>query len=423
MPTHRLGAAIRNALRLEDVRRWAWRSKPSILSMAVEVFDSDGSGHVRGALPQGFIVKEFKHVLAVVIAGATGTAMVACADDRSAPQPMALAALPQNALTASLRIESEVPSLWGATAWLNSPPLTAPDLRGKVVLIEFWTYSCINWRRQLPYVRAWAEKYKSHGLVVIGVHAPEFEFEKNVSNVRLAAADMRIEYPIAVDNAHAVWRAFSNAYWPALYFIDAQGRVRHHRFGEGGYEKSERVIQQLLSEAGAVGVGSALVSVEAIGAEAAPDWDNLRSPENYLGYGRSENFASPGGAVVDKRHAYTIPARLRLNHWARAGDWTVAKEATLLNKANGRIAYRFQARDLHLVMGPATGGGPVRFRVLVDGKPPGPAHGVDVDDQGNGKVTEQRMYQLIRQPLPIVDRQFEIEFLDPGVEAFAFTFG
>ena len=368
-------------------------------------------------------MKEPKHLLAAVIVGASGTAMVACAEDHSAPRPMALAALPQASLTASLRSEGEFPSLGGATEWLNSPPLTAHGLRGKVVLIDFWTYSCINWRRQLPYVRAWAEKYKRHGLVVIGVHAPEFEFEKNVSNVRVAAADMRIDYPIAVDNAHAVWRAFSNAYWPALYFIDAKGQVRHHRFGEGDYETSERVIQQLLAEAGAVGVDSALVSVEGLGAEAAPDWDNLRSPENYVGYGRSENFASPGGVVVDQHHVYAAPARLRLNHWALAGDWTVTKEATQLNKANGRIAYRFHARDLHLVMGPVTGGAPVRFRVLVDGKPPRAAHGVDVDDQGNGMVTEQRMYQLIRQPLPIADRQFEIEFLDPGVEAFAFTFG
>jgi thiol-disulfide isomerase/thioredoxin len=378
---------------------------------------------VRGTFTRGFIVNEVKHLLAAAIAAATGTAMVACADDHSAPQAMAVTALPQTSLSASLRHEGEFPSLGGATDWFNSPPLTAHGLRGKVVLIDFWTYSCINWRRQLPYVRAWAEKYKSHGLVVIGVHAPEFAFEKNLGNVRLAADDMRIDYPIAVDNAHAVWRAFNNAYWPALYFIDAQGRVRHHRFGEGDYEKSERVIQQLLTEAGAVGVGSALVSIEGRGAEAAPDWDNLRSPENYVGYGRSENFASPGGVEADKRYAYAAPARLRLNHWSLAGDWTVTKEATLLNKANGRIAYRFHARDLHLVMGPATGGAPVRFRVLVDGKPPGPAHGVDVDDQGNGMVTGQRMYQLIRQPLPIADRHFEIEFLDPGVEAFAFTFG
>jgi hypothetical protein len=252
---------------------------------------------------------------------------------------------------------------------------------------------------------------------------PEFAFEKNVDNVRRAAKDMRVDYPIAIDSDFAIWRALKNEYWPALYIVDAQGRIRRHQFGEGDYEQSERIIQQLLSEAGVGGIGHELVSVDSRGAEAAADWDSLKSPENYFGYERTENFASPGGAVSDKRRVYAAPAKLRLNHWALAGDWTMQKQATVLNKPNGRIAYRFHARDLHLVMGPAVGGTSVRFRVLVDGQPPRAAHGIDVDDQGNGTVTEQRLYQLIRQPKPIADRQFEIEFLDSGVEAFAFTFG
>jgi len=322
-----------------------------------------------------------------------------------------------------LPIEGELPSLGGAAGWLNSQPLTAAGLRGQVVLIDFWTYTCINWLRQLPYVRAWAEKYKDQGLVVIGVHAPEFAFERNVDNVRRAAKDMRVDYPIAIDNDYAIWSAFNNRYWPALYFVDAQGHIRHHHFGEGEYEQSEMVIQQLLAEAGIDGSGHDLVSVDARGAEAPADWGSLRSPENYVGYERTANFASPGGAVLDERRVYDAPARLRLNHWALLGDWTVKRQATVLNEANGRIAYRFHARDLHLVMRPAARGPSVRFCVLIDGQPPGAAHGIDVDEQGNGTVAEQRLYQLIRQPKPIADRQFEIEFLDSGVEAFAFTFG
>jgi thiol-disulfide isomerase/thioredoxin len=301
--------------------------------------------------------------------------------------------------------------------------LTAAGLRGKVVLIEFWTYTCINWLRSLPYVRAWAEKYKDQGLVVIGVHAPEFAFEKNIENVRRAAKDMRVDYPIVIDNDHAIWRAFRNNYWPAVYFVDAQGHIRHHQFGEGGYEQAEMVIQQLLTEAGIGGIDHELVSIDARGFEAAADWGSLKSPENYVGYARTENFASPGGAVLDKRCVYAAPARLRLNHWALSGDWTVEQHAIVLNEPDGWIAYRFHARDIHLVMGPAAGGTSVRFRVLVDGQPPGVAHGIDVDDQGNGTVTEQRLYQLVRQPNPIADREFEIKFLDSGVEAFAFTFG
>jgi thiol-disulfide isomerase/thioredoxin len=320
-------------------------------------------------------------------------------------------------------IETELPSLGGATAWLNAQPLTAAGLRGKVVLIDFWTYTCINWLRTLPYVRAWAEKYRNHGVVVIGVHTPEFAFEHDIENVRRAAQDMRVEYPIAIDNDYAIWHAFTNHYWPALYLVDAQGHLRYHHFGEGQYEQSERILQQLLAEAGISGIGHELVSVDAQGAEAAADWGSLRSPENYVGSERTEHFASPGGVVVDKRRVYAAPARLRLNHWALSGEWTVEKQATVLNTANGRIAYRFHARDLHLVMGPAARGTSVRFRVFIDGQPPGAAHGIDVDDQGNGTVTQQRLYQLIRQPRPIADRRFEIEFLDAGVEAFVFTFG
>jgi thiol-disulfide isomerase/thioredoxin len=322
-----------------------------------------------------------------------------------------------------LPIEGELPSLGGATAWLNSPSLSAAGLRGNVVLIDFWTYTCINWLRTLPYVRAWAEKYQEHGVVVIGVHTPEFPFEHDLENVRRAAQDMRVSYPIAIDNDYAIWDAFANHYWPALYLVDAQGRIRSHHFGEGAYEQSEMIIQQLLAEAGIGGIAHELVSVDVQGAEAAADWGDLRSPENYVGSERTENFTSPGGAVLDTPRVYAAPARFSLNHWALSGEWTVEREATVLNTANGRIAYRFHARDLHLVMGPAARGTSVRFRVFLDGQPPGAAHGVDVDEQGNGTVTQQRLYQLIRQPKPIADRQFEIEFLDAGVEAFAFTFG
>jgi thiol-disulfide isomerase/thioredoxin len=319
--------------------------------------------------------------------------------------------------------QTELASLERADAWLNSPPLMPSDLRGKVVLIDFWTYTCINWLRTLPYVRAWADKYRDQGLVVIGVHAPEFAFEKNLDNVRRAVKDLRVDYPVAADSEHVIWRAFRNQYWPALYFVDAQGRVRHQQFGEGSYEQAEMIIQQLLAEAGQSAIDREPVIVDGSGFEAAADWRNLKSPENYLSYARTENFASPGGSVLDKPHAYMLPARFRLNEWALSGDWTVTNQAAVLNKPNGGIAYRFHARDVHLVMGPAAPGTSVRFRVLIDGQPPGAAHGIDVDEQGNGTVTEQRLYQLIRQQKPIADRQFEIEFLAPGVEAFAFTFG
>jgi thiol-disulfide isomerase/thioredoxin len=372
-------------------------------------------------------MKTSKLLVAAVLAIAIGAPIAGFVGDMSVSQPTTstgvrvpfLHGLP----TGQIADQSELASLERANEWLNSPPLTASALRGKVVLIDFWTYTCINWLRTLPYVRAWDEKYRNQGLVVIGVHAPEFAFEKNLNNVRRAVKDLRIDYPIAVDNDHVIWRAFKNQYWPALYFIDSQGRVRHHHFGEGSYEQSEMIIQELLTETGIGGIDRESVSVDARGIEAAADWGSLKSPENYVGYERTQNFASPGGAVLDKPRMYELPARVRLNEWALSGDWTVKKETAVLNKPKGSIAYRFHARDLHLVMGPAAPGTSVRFRVLIDGQPPGAAHGIDVDEQGDGTVTEQRLYQLIRQPKPIADRQFEIEFLGSGVEVFAFTFG
>ena len=319
--------------------------------------------------------------------------------------------------------QGELPPFDGATGWLNSPPLTAAGLRGQVVLVQFWTYTCINWLRTEPYVRAWNQKYKDHGLMVIGVHSPEFTFEKDLANVRPSVTELRVDYPIAVDSDHAIWRAFNNAYWPALYLADAKGTIRYHQFGEGKYDESELMIQRLLTEAGNSGIGDGLVTVDARGVEAAADWDNLRSSENYVGYDRTQNFASPGGAVNAERRSYAVPGELELNHWALAGDWTMHGQGTVLNAAPGRIAYRFHARDLHLVMGPAVRGTPVRFRVRIDGQAPGAAHGLDVDAGGNGTLTEQRLYQLIRQQRPIGDRLFEIEFMDAGAEAFAFTFG
>jgi thiol-disulfide isomerase/thioredoxin len=326
-------------------------------------------------------------------------------------------------LNLQIPAKGEMPSLKGANEWLNSPPLTAESLRGKVVLIDFCTYTCINWLRQLPYVRAWHEKYKDQGLVVIGVHTPEFEFEKNLENVRPALKYMRIDYPIAVDNDYAIWRAFENQYWPALYFVDRQGQIRHHQFGEGEYEQSERIIQRLLDENKTTSSDQGIVSVNPTGIEEQADWGNLKSPENYLGYGRTENFAFPGGLVIDKSHTYTAAEELRLNQWSVSGDWTIKKQHVLLNKASGRISNRFHARDLHLVMGPKVRGTSIRFRVTVDGKLPMDAHGIDIDEQGNGSLNQQRLYQLIRQPKPISARRFEIEFLDPGAEGFAFTFG
>jgi thiol-disulfide isomerase/thioredoxin len=333
--------------------------------------------------------------------------------------------MPAGLHTAAPRLpfEGELPSLDGATGWLNSPPLTPAGLRGKVVLASFWTYTCINWLRQLPYLRAWAGKYSGQGLVLIGVHTPEFPPERDFDNVRRAVQEMQIDYPVATDNNYSVWRAFDNHYWPALYFADARGRLRHHYFGEGGYGQSEMVIQQLLAEAGSAGAGQDLVSVDARGVEAPADWDDLRSPENYTGYERTENFASPGGTVPGEAHVYAVPAELRLNQWGLSGDWTMEEQASTLNKADGQITCRFRARDLNLVMG--RGGSPAAapFRVLLDGQPPGTAHGIDVNGEGNGTVTEPRLYQLIRQPGPVTDRTFEITFPGPGPQAFSFTFG
>jgi thiol-disulfide isomerase/thioredoxin len=333
--------------------------------------------------------------------------------------------MPAGLHTTSVRlpVESRLPSFEGATGWLNSPPLSADGLRGKVVLVNFWTYTCVNWLRQLPYIRAWAGKYAEQGLVVIGVHTPEFTFEHNLDNVRRAVQDMRVDYPVAIDNDYAVWSAFANHYWPALYVADDQGRIRHHHFGEGEYQRSEMVIQQLLAEAGSTGTGRDLVAVDALGAEAPADWTTLRSPENYIGYGRTENFASPGGVVPGRPHLYTAPERLRLNDWALTGDWTMEEEVTTLNTAGGQITCRFQARDVNLVMGPAAPGTPVRFRVLIDGQPPGADHGTDVDQNGSGTLSEERLYQLVRQQERVTERTFEITFPDPGAAAYSFTFG
>ncbi len=319
------------------------------------------------------------------------------------------------------RLPRELSAILRATDWINSSRLDAASLRGKIVAVDFWTYTCINWLRTLPYVRAWSQKYKD-GLVVIGVHTPEFPFERDLDNVRRAVQQMRVEYPVVIDNDYSIWRAFRNQYWPALYLIDTRGRIREHQVGEGEYERSERAIQRLLTEAGVSSIPGR-VPVEAGGFEAAADWSNLRSPETYVLYDRSENFASREAPALDRRRAYSSPGRLALNQWSFTGEWTIGTQATVLNKASGQIVYRFHARDVHLVMGPPRSASPVRFRVTIDGQPPGAAHGLDIDEGGNGTASEQRLYQLIRHPAPIVDRTFAIEFLDPGVEAFSFTFG
>jgi cytochrome c biogenesis protein CcdA/thiol-disulfide isomerase/thioredoxin len=322
----------------------------------------------------------------------------------------------------ALPVEGPLPSLSGASEWLNSKPLTAEDLKGKVVLVDFWTYSCINCLRSIPYVRAWAEKYRDHGLVVIGVHAPEFAFERNVDNVRKAVATLKISYPVAIDNEYMIWRAFENEYWPAHYFIDAKGQIRHQHFGEGDYDESERTLQKLLAEAGDSQVPTDIVAVNASGAEAASVKADVESPETYLGYDRIDHFISPGGVVQDESHVYAAGSP-QLNEWSLAGNWTIGNERALLNEKDGGIVYRFHARDLHLVLSPAADGSPVRFRVTIDGATPGASHGADVDSDGQGVVTAQRLYQLVRDPGAIMDHTFEIRFLDPGVQAYAFTFG
>jgi cytochrome c biogenesis protein CcdA/thiol-disulfide isomerase/thioredoxin len=322
-----------------------------------------------------------------------------------------------------LKREGPMPSLDGAVKWLNSSPLSTKQLKGKVVVIDFWTYSCINCLRSVPYTEAWWEKYKNDGLVVIGVHTPEFAFEKDVNNVQKSLGDLKITYPVAVDSNYAIWNAFHNEYWPAHYFIDAQGQIRHHHFGEGNYDESEEVIQQLLHEKDANLKTAGLVQVQAAGAQLAPDSKDVASPETYIGYSRQQHYASPEAIKQDKSQTYTAPARLTVNQWGLVGTWDVSGEHAALVTAPGKVMFRFHARDLHLVLGPGKNGKPVRFRIKVDGTPPGDDHGVDTDAAGEGVVKEYRLYQLVRQKGAVEDRTFEIEFLDPGVQAFAFTFG
>lgn len=338
------------------------------------------------------------------------------------PRPV-MAALPAESETPALHDEGPMPEIPGGVEWLNSQPLNRESLRGKVVLIDFWTYSCINCLRALPYVEAWDAKYKDSGLVVIGVHTPEFAFEKERANVEKAVRDLKITYPVAIDSAYKIWRAFNNEYWPAHYFIDGKGQIRYHHFGEGAYGESERVIQQLLKENGAAGLNRSTVSVSAGGVEAAPGSGSVRSPETYIGYNRAEHFASPEPLDTDSPKTYSLPARPTLNQWGLSGSWNVGAESAVLRSAGGKIVFRFHGRDLHLVLGPAANSKPVRFKVTLDGTSPGDDHGADTAPDGSGEVREHRLYQLIRQKGDVEDRTFEIEFLDPGVQAFAFTFG
>jgi methionine-S-sulfoxide reductase len=340
-----------------------------------------------------------------------------------ADEPAGGAMMSANVATGAPKIEGDMPQLTGATGWLNSKPLTRDALRGKVVVLDFWTYSCINCLRALPYINAWYQHYKDSGLVIIGVHSPEFEFEKDTANVRQAVQKFGIQYPVAIDSNMALWKAFNNRFWPAHYFVDAQGRIRGHHFGEGKYARSERIIRQLLTEAGAKNLPDPLDDAAGQGVSAASDSANVSSPETYLGYARAENFLSPGSFARDAVKSYALPAKLSLNQWALAGRWKVGAERAVLQGAPGRVAFRFRARDLHLVLGPGAGQKPVRFRVLLDGKPPGADHGMDIDAAGNGTVHEQRLYQLIRQKGPVDEHEFTIEFLDPQVEAYSFTFG
>src|SRR3712207_1802971 len=314
------------------------------------------------------------------------------------------------------RSRVHIPALDGATGWLNSEPLGPAELRGHVVLVNFWTFTCINWLRQEPYVRAWSQAYGDDGLVVIGVHTPEFSFEHEIDRVRKATQERAIDYPVALDNGYEIWSAFANRYWPALYFIDAEGVIRDHHFGEGRYEGSERVIQRLL------GVERELVPVEGVGVEAQADWDHLATPETYVGYARSEHFASPGGAAFDERRAYELPEHLRSHHWALAGEWTIGPEKASLDGTGGSIAYRFHARDAHLVLARRSEA-PIPFRVLLDGDAPGASHGMDVDEDGHGVLGDGRLYQLVREHDAVRERTLEITFPEPGAEAYAFTFG
>ncbi|HEX5184321.1 MAG TPA: cytochrome c biogenesis protein DipZ [Allosphingosinicella sp.] len=337
------------------------------------------------------------------------------------PEPGGSGALAGKNGMLALPVEGQMPELAGATEWINAPPLTRAALRGKVVVVDFWTYSCINCLRSIPYVKAWDERYRKDGLVVIGVHAPEFAFEREPANVRKAVADLGISYPVALDNGYNLWRAFRNNYWPAHYFIDAQGRIRYHHYGEGGYDESERVIRQLLTESGHPPAGTPMAQVKGQGAEAAAAMGELGSPETYVGYARADRFVSPGGLLHDAVKDYA-PAPLQLNQWSLAGRWIDKPQVAVAEKPGGRIAFRFHARDLHLVLG-SVGDRPVRFRVTIDGKAPGAAAGSDVNAAGEGRISGERLYQLIRQQGAIRDRTFEIIFLDPGAEAFSFTFG
>jgi hypothetical protein len=324
---------------------------------------------------------------------------------------------------AALPDEGHLPGFEGATGWLNSEPLTPRGLRGRVVAVQFLTYTCVNWLRTLPYARAWAAKYADHGLTLVGVHTPEFGFERNVDNIVTNLRDLDVPYPIAIDSDYGVWRAFANHYWPALYVADEQGRIRYHHYGEGEYAMSEMVIQQLLASAGASGFDPAFVSVDPHGTEVAADWSNVGSPETYLGAAQASGYASPDGAYVGKSHAYGPADGLRLNEWAPIGTWTIARHASVLDEPNGRVAFRFRARDVNLVMGPRSPGLAISYRVFIDGRPPADDHGTDVDADGRGTLDQQRLYQLIRQTGPVDTALFEIEFLDGGAEAYCFTFG
>ena len=323
----------------------------------------------------------------------------------------------------ALPFEGRLPGFEAATGWLNSPPLTPEELRGKVVLVDFWTYTCINWLRTLAWVRAWWEKYESDGLVVIGVHTPEFPFERDADNVRKAVQEMVVRYPVALDPDYGVWNAFANSYWPAVYIADADGRIRHHHYGEGGFDECERVVQRLLRDAGQDGFDDELVSVEPEGFEVQADWSSLKTPETYVGYQQGQNFASSADLVLDDPREYSIPEPLNLNEWALAGRWAVESRASVSSEPGARIAFRFHARDVNLVMGPRARDEAIPFRVTVDGEPPGDAHGLDVDAEGNGTLSRQRLHQLVREPGSITDRTVELTFLEPGAEAYCFTFG
>ena len=324
---------------------------------------------------------------------------------------------------APLPVEGHLPGFDGATGWLNSEPLTPAGLRGRVVAVDFWTYTCINWLRTAPYVRAWAAKYRDHGLTVVGVHTPEYGFERNVDNVTARSSGFGVDYPIAIDSDYGVWNAFANHFWPALYIADAEGRLRYHHFGEGEYQMAEMAIQQLLLDAGARGFDPGLVDVDPQGFEVPADWRTLRSPETYLGARQTTGFASPDDGWAGLPHAFPEPPRLRLNEWAPSGVWTIADHAAVSGDSRARITFRFQARDVNLVMGPAQAHAPLPFRVSLDGQVPGDAHGFDVDADGSGTLAEQRLHQLIRQTGPITERTIEIDFGAAGAEAYCFTFG